>query len=70
MAVQIVSILLILAGLYLLIGIVFYFPFMRTGVHLIDDGVKKAPRFFKILIFPGVVALWPILLKKWNKAKA
>ncbi len=63
----IVSILLITAGVYLLIGIIFYFPFIRKGVHTFDDGVKAAPLFMKILIFPGTVALWPILLKKWRK---
>jgi hypothetical protein len=62
-----VSILLILAGIYLLIGIVFYFPFIRKGVHTFDDGVESAPLFMKILIFPGTVALWPILWKRWKK---
>ena len=63
----IVSIALLAAGVYVLIGIVFYFPFIRKGVHTFDDGVKSAPLFMKILIFPGTVALWPILLKKWRK---
>lgn len=63
----IVSILLMAAGVYLLIGIAFYFPFIKKGVHTFDDGVKDAPVFMKILIFPGTVALWPILLKKWRR---
>ena len=61
------TIFLLALGLYLLIGIVFYFPFIRSGVHKIDDGVRSAPLFMKILIFPGTVALWPILLKKVKK---
>lgn len=69
MAETIVSILVMIAGLYLVIGIVFYFPFMKKGVHHMDDGVKSAPRFFKLLIFPGVMALWPLLLRKWKQAK-
>lgn len=63
----VVSVLLIAIGIYLLIGIVFYFPFISKGVHTFDDGVRSAPVFMKILIFPGTVALWPILLKKWMK---
>ncbi len=63
------TIFLILLGVYVLIGIVFYFPFIKTGVHKIDDGVKDAPRFMKILIFPGTVALWPVLLKKVKKGE-
>lgn len=65
----IATVFLILLGLYLLIGIVFYLPFIKTGVHKIDDGVKDAPRFMKALIFPGVVALWPLLLMKVKKGE-
>lgn len=65
----IVTILLGALGIYLLIGIVFYFPFIKRGVHKIDGGVKDAPLFMKVLIFPGTVALWPILLKKVRKGE-
>ncbi|OEK01943.1 hypothetical protein BFP97_10625 [Roseivirga sp. 4D4] len=65
----IATILLIALGIYILIGIVFYFPFIKNGVRKIDEGVKDAPRFMKILIFPGTVALWPILLKKVKKGE-
>ena len=64
----IVSILLMAAGLYLLIGLVFFIPFIRKGVHTFDDGVAAAPFMMKVLIFPGIVALWPLLLSKWRKA--
>lgn len=66
---SIATILLGLLGVYLLIGMIFYFPFIRKGVHKIDDGVKAAPLFMKILIFPGTVALWPILLRKVRKGE-
>jgi len=66
---SIATILLVALGVYILIGIIFYFPFIRKGVHTIDDGVKAAPLFMKILIFPGTVALWPILLKKIRKGE-
>lgn len=63
------TILLLLVGLYILIGIIFYFPFIRKGVHTIDGGVKGASTFMKVLIFPGIIALWPILLKKVKKGE-
>lgn len=66
---SIATILLTLLGVYLLIGIIFYFPFIKKGVHKIDDGVKAAPLSMKILIFPGTVALWPLLLKKVKKGE-
>ncbi len=65
----IATIFLLLLALYVLIGIVFYFPFIKKGVHKIDEGVKDAPKFMKVLIFPGTVALWPILLKKMKKGE-
>lgn len=65
----IATIFLLLLALYVLIGIVFYFPFIKKGVHKIDEGVKDAPKFMKVLIFPGTVALWPILLKKVKKGE-
>ena len=57
-------------AIYLVLGIVFSISFYRKGVHQIDDGVKSAPRSMKVLIFPGVVALWPILLKRVKKGGA
>lgn len=65
----IVTIFLLLLGVYVLIGIIFYFPFIKKGVHKIDDGVKDAPLFMKVLIFPGAVVLWPVLVKKVKKVK-
>lgn len=65
----IISMVLILTGIYLLIGLFFCFVFFRKGVQSIDEGVKGAPIFMKILIFPGTVALWPVLLAKWRKTK-
>ncbi len=67
---KIVAIALIGFGIYLLIGVIFYFPFMKQGVHLIDKVVKGTTKIFKILVFPGIVALWPLLYKKWRAAKA
>ena len=51
-----------------MVGLFFYIPFIRKGVHTFDDGVASAPLFMKVLIFPGVLALWPLLLSKWRKA--
>ena len=63
------TILLLLVGGYLLIGIIFYFPFIRKGIHNIAGGVKGASTFMKVLIFPGTIALWPFLLKKVKKGE-
>uniref|UniRef100_UPI004048C19A hypothetical protein n=1 Tax=Roseivirga sp. TaxID=1964215 RepID=UPI004048C19A len=48
---------------------IFCFVFFKKGIQSIDEGMKEAPIFMKILIFPGTVALWPVLLAKWRKTK-
>jgi hypothetical protein len=60
---------LMVISLYLISGLLFALPFLVKGVHSLDEGVKKSSVFMKILIFPGTVALWPLLLSKWRKTK-
>lgn len=54
-----------MAGLYLLAGIVFAVPFVIKGVGRIDPAAMEGSRGFRLLIFPGVVALWPLLALRW-----
>ena len=52
-------------GFYLLVGLIFYFPFVFNGMKKIDEGAKDTPLGFKILILPATLVFWPVLLKKW-----
>ena len=52
-------------GFYVLIGLIFYFPFVFNGMKKIDEGAKDTPFGFKILILPATLTFWPVLLKKW-----
>jgi len=54
--------------LYALIGVVFALAFVTKGVERIDDAAKGAPIGFRVLIFPGAAALWPVLASRWRKA--
>ena len=65
---QIISILLLLAGLYLLIGLVFAILFLSKGITKIDEGAKGTNRWFRLIILPGVILFWPPLLHKWRVA--
>ncbi len=65
----IVSLILSILGIYLLIGVIAYFPLLRKGIPSFDDSMHETPLLFKILIFPGVVALWLPLFLKWRKIK-
>lgn len=54
---------LICAALYGLAGLVFALAFITLFLKRFDPNAgEAAPLQFRILIFPGVVALWPLLL--------
>ena len=52
-----------LAGLYLLAGLVFGLIFVTLLIKRFDPNAREAaPVQFRVLILPGVIVLWPILL--------
>ena len=59
------EILLSLAGLYLGIGLVFAIPFVLAGVQRMDPHARHGSWGFRLLILPGTMALWPLLLWRW-----
>jgi len=54
-----------LLGLYALAGVIFAFPFLLRGVSRIDPVASGSTWGFRVIVFPGVVALWPLLLRRW-----
>jgi hypothetical protein len=54
-----------IAGLYLAAGLAFSIPFVLRGAGRIDPVAREGSWGFRALIIPGVVALWPLLLKRW-----
>ena len=63
-----VEIILIVAGIYLLLGVLFVVPFLLKGLTKVDEGAHGGTIGFKIIIIPGVIVFWPVLLSKWRKA--
>lgn len=57
--------LLTLAGIYAAFGVVFAVPFVLRGVGRVDEAARGGTWGFRVLILPGVVALWPWLAKRW-----
>lgn len=51
-------------GLYVLIGLVFGLIFVIAFVGRIDPGAKGMPIKARLLILPGVIGLWPLMLAK------
>jgi len=62
-----VEILLIIAAIYLLGGVLFVIPFLMKGLNKVDEGANGSTIGFKIIIIPGVIVFWPVLLSKWMK---
>lgn len=49
-------------------GLVFAALFVTLGVHKVDPVADQAPFGFRLIIFPGVAALWPLMLGRWVRA--
>jgi hypothetical protein len=64
---MIAAIFLILLGIYLACGFLFAIPFVLTGVTKIDPHAKPGRWGFRLLIIPGSMAFWPLLLHRWRK---
>lgn len=50
---------------YLALGVVFAVAFVFFGVKRIDPAAASGTWGFRVMIFPGSVALWPLLLRRW-----
>jgi hypothetical protein len=57
-----------LALAYLACGVIFGTAFVIAGVQRLDDAANGASIGFRLLIFPGSVALWPYLALRWFRA--
>ena len=54
-----------LFALYALAGLVFAALFLPRGATRLDPRVAGAPQTLRLLILPGVAALWPLLAWRW-----
>jgi hypothetical protein len=65
---MIFSFIILVLIVYSSFGAVFALFFLIAGVSRIDESARGASVWFRFIIFPGVVAFWPLLLYKWIKA--
>jgi len=63
--VEIVSIVLMIVGVYLIFGLVFGLIFIDTGLSKVDDGAQDTSWKFRLLIIPGLLVFWPLFAVKW-----
>ena len=57
-------------ALYGLAGLIFALAFQLRGLSRIDAAARGAGLGFRLLILPGMVALWPLLLSRWREHRA
>lgn len=62
---MIATVLLVALATYLACGLVFAIPFVLVGVKKIDPHARHGSWGFRLLIIPGTMAFWPLLLKRW-----
>jgi hypothetical protein len=64
-AIIVMGIILIIIAAYLAVGFLFAIPFVLKGVDRIDEGAHGAGWAFRLIIIPGIMVFWPLLLRKW-----
>lgn len=52
-------------GAYAAVGLLFGVAFVARGVDRIDAGAHGAGWGFRLIVLPGAVAFWPLLLRRW-----
>lgn len=66
----VIGIILFVIEAYFALGLLFSIPFVVKGVTVIDpDGAGGTKWTFRLIIIPGSIVFWPLLLKKWINAK-
>jgi len=60
----VITIALYAFGIYLVIGLIFSLWFVFKGVHQLDENLSGASTSVRLLLMPGSIALWPLLLYK------
>lgn len=58
------------AGAYVAAGATFAAAFVTWGVGRIDPAARHATAGFRLIILPGVTALWPLLALRWARGSA
>jgi hypothetical protein len=57
-------------GLYLIIGILFAIPFLTKWIVLLDESAEGTSFIFRLLLIPGSIIFWPVLLRKYLRIRS
>jgi hypothetical protein len=65
MSLQAAEIVATLLEAYVLAGLLFALVFLPRGARRVDPHLAGAPVLVRLLILPGVAALWPLMARRW-----
>jgi hypothetical protein len=68
MLIELVEVMLSCATVYAVMGVLFAAAFHWIGLRRVNPAGASAGWFFRGLITPGIIALWPVLLIQWMRA--
>lgn len=51
-----------IVGGYLAVGVIIGILFVTFGAPRLDYAAEKSPFQFRLIILPGVIGLWPLML--------
>lgn len=54
---------------YLAAGLAFALLFLPRAAIRVDPGLGRSPVTVRLLLAPGVVLLWPVLARRWWRAR-
>jgi hypothetical protein len=66
-SIAVAEVLIASVAAYAALGIAFALAFVVRGAGRIDPGAAAGTLGFRILIFPGAAALWPLLAARWRR---
>jgi hypothetical protein len=55
-------------AVYALVGVLFAAAFVAFGIDRVDPVAAHARLGFRLIVIPGVAALWPLLLRRWLRS--
>lgn len=56
-------------GVYLVLGVIAAIPLQVRGLARLDPAARGATVGFRLLITPGILALWPLLVIRWHELR-
>jgi hypothetical protein len=70
MPMLVARILVTIAESYALAGVLFALAFLPRGIVRVDERLRASPWTVRVLLLPGIAALWPLFAWRWITGRA